>query len=303
MTSDNMKRIVRRAFILLCGCAVVFVLMGMAVLAYFQCFPETLMVTSYTVSENVIQPIRIVHLSDLHNTEFSEDNRELIQTIKAQIPDLIVITGDMINRDDENLDIVCNFIEEIGTIAPVYYGYGNHETTWDDRYGGKLYEALTNAGATVLDCSYCDTEINGTPVRLGGYMGYYRYSGMTTSNPEIWDSEKTFFDEYEATDNYKILLNHIPTVWMDWGNLDKFSVDLVLSGHYHGGQIRIPIWDRGVIAPYVGLFPPYTRGCYEGEKATCVLSAGLGNEYTFVPRINNPPEVVVIDLIPAVSEK
>lgn len=293
-----MKRLGKRIFLLLCGGVLIGVLMGIAVLAYFHLFPEALMVTRYTISGDVNQAIRIVHLSDLHNAEFGEGNMELIETIKAQEPDLIVITGDMINRNDENLDIVCSLIKTISGMAPVYYGYGNHETVWEERYGGTLYQALTNAGAAVLDRDYCDIEISGTSIRVGGYMGYYRYPGMTTSDPAVWASEEAFFDEYETTDAYKILLNHIPTAWMDWGNQDKFSVDLVFSGHYHGGLMRIPFLDSGIYAPYVGLFPKYTQGCFVGETATCVLSAGLGNEYTLLPRINNPPEIVVLDLIP-----
>ncbi|MBR0135429.1 MAG: hypothetical protein IJM18_04450, partial [Clostridia bacterium] len=104
-----------------------------------------------------------------------------------------------------------------------------------------------------------------------------------------------YFAEFEDTDRYKILLDHIPTNWLDWNYRDKYPVDLVLSGHYHGGVVRIPILDRGVYAPYVGWFPPYTKGMFEGEKATCVLTTGLAGAKG-LPRFFNPPEIVTVEL-------
>lgn len=90
----------------------------------------------------------------------------------------------------------------------------------------------------------------------------------------------------------------LPLPWVDWDYIDKFPVDVVFSGHYHGGVIRLPLLDRGVYAPYTGFFPKHTKGVFVGTQATCVLSAGLGSEHA-VPRINNPPEVAVVDLVPS----
>lgn len=92
----------------------------------------------------------------------------------------------------------------------------------------------------------------------------------------------------------KILLGHIPTPWLDWRYIDKYDVDLIFSGHYHGGEIKFP-FVGGLYAPYVGAFPEYTEGVFKGEKGTCILSAGLGSEH-FV-RFNNPPQLVVADLV------
>lgn len=89
----------------------------------------------YTLEENIAAPIRIVQLSDLHNAEFGEENSELIGLVEEQSPDLIVMTGDMLNRDDENTEIVCNLISSLNEIAPVYFGYGNHEKEWEDNFG------------------------------------------------------------------------------------------------------------------------------------------------------------------------
>jgi len=120
---------------------------------------------------------------------------------------------------------------------------------------------------------------------------------MTTKDEEQQQIEGRFFVSFQDTSRYKILLNHIPTQWVDWNYINKCPVDLVFCGHYHGGVIRIPIIDQGIYAPYVGWFPPFTKGVYSGSKATCVLSVGLGIEHG-IPRLNNPPEIVVVDLVP-----
>ena len=129
-------------------------------------------------------------------------------------------------------------------------------------------------------------------------MGYYRQPHMINGNTYVVNREIAFADDFENTDRIKLLINHIPTQWVDWQYINKYEIDAVFCGHYHGGMIRIPLIDRGVFAPYVGWFPKYTKGMYTGEKATCILSAGLGTEHS-VPRINNPPEIAVVDLIPS----
>lgn len=254
-------------------------------------------VNLYTIEADITKPLRIVHITDLHNTELGTNNIDLINIIREQHPDLIFTTGDMINRDDPNLDIVCSLIEQLAQIAPVYYGYGNHETDWEETFSQSMADRLTDAGAIVVQDSYVDVDMKGNALRIGGCMNYYRKWGMMVHTQEEWDMEDAFADDFENTDRYKILLNHIPTSFVDWGGVDEYPVDLVFSGHYHGGMIRLPIIDRGVYAPYIGLFPKYTKGVVYGTKAICVLSAGLGTEHA-IPRIFNPPEVVVVDLVP-----
>lgn len=254
-------------------------------------------VSYYVTAVNVTEPIRIVQLTDLHNTEFGENNCELIDVIAEQCPDIIVMTGDMINRDESTLDIIKNLISKLSEIAPVYYGYGNHETVWEENFAQDLHDELSSAGATVLNNEFVDVVLKEQEIRIGGYMGYYRQPGMFKVDDEQRALELAFADEFEDTDELKILLNHIPTQWVDWDYVNKYPVDVVFSGHFHGGLIRIPIIDRGVYAPYLGLFPKFTKGVYSGSMATCILSAGLGSEY-WIPRINNPPEIVVVDLVP-----
>lgn len=253
-----------------------------------------LRVTTYTVETALMESIRIVHLTDLHSCVYGENNDKLVQLVARQEPDLILMTGDMLSRDDDGPGVVCALIPRLLEIAPVYYGYGNHEMQWENRTGESLAPALKAAGAIVLDTAYLDVTVNGQALRIGGYHGYYRQPGMYDISPAQHQAELDFAEDFENTDRYKILLSHIPTAWLDWGCRDTCPVDLVLSGHYHGGQINLPLVG-GLAAPYVGLFPEYTRGLYVGEQATCVLSAGVGTE-KILPRINNLPEVVVVEL-------
>ena len=208
------------------------------------------------------------------------------------------MTGDMLNRSDPNTQIVEQLIRDLAPIAPVYYGYGNHETGWEARHQKDLHEIFSAAGATVLESEYVDIEIKGQKLRIGGYMGYWLQPHMMTSDQEQKKREFQFFADFSNTERQMILLNHIPTAWLDWHYIDRASAGIVFCGHYHGGTVRIPLLDQGLFAPYVGWFPPYTRGVFQGKETTCILSAGLGNEHV-VPRMNNPPEVVVVDLLPA----
>ena len=284
--------IFRLVLILLCILSVALITIFIFVLTHVN---ENLVVTDYTVEAGLINPIRIVQLTDLHNAQFGKNNRELIELVNKQNPDIIAMTGDMINKEDEDIHVICNLVKELSTVADVYYGMGNHEVSWIKTFGDRLKQELTEAGAIIVDEECLNIEINGNPVCLGGYMGYYRTPHMLSASEEEQEKDVEFMDEFEASERYKILLNHIPTNWVDWGYLDNYDVDLVFCGHYHGGIIQFPIVKRGLYAPYIGWFPEHIKGEYTGTYGTCILSTGLGSEYV-IPRINNPPEIVVVDL-------
>jgi len=258
-----------------------------------------LTVSRYVIrSEKVDDAVRIVFLSDLHGREFGSDNKDLLKKISAEEPDVIALVGDIFNKDadPDEIDRMCGFIQRAAEIAPVYFSLGNHERGYLRTHDVDLLERVRQSGAVVLENEYADVEVNDVPIRIGGYMGYYRAPIMTTSDPEQVELEQLFADAFEDTDRFKLLLNHIPTMWLDWTGINRYPVDLVLSGHYHGGLIRIPILEQGLYAPYVGKYPPYTKGMFEGSRATCVLTTGLtGNE---LPRFFNPPEIVTVDLTP-----
>ena len=268
-----------------------------AVLLYGFASSLFLHVETVSVVTDVVSPIRVVHLTDLHNAQFGKDNAKLIDKAAAQNPDLIIMSGDMLNEDDPNTEIVTALISDLSLIAPVYFGYGNHEKHWEKIHGKDLRPLLEQAGATVVDNDYIDLEFKNTDFRIGGYMAYYPVPHMSTHDKAQEALELAFAEDFENTDRLKILINHIPTGWVDWNYVDKYPVDIVFSGHYHGGAIRIPILDQGLYAPYVGLFPHFTKGVYSGKEATCILSAGLGIEH-HIPRFYNPPEIMVVDLMP-----
>ena len=257
-------------------------------------------VNKYTVSDAAIKnPIRIVFFSDLHGREFGIGNYRLLDKIAAQKPDLICMVGDLFNEDadEAEIDRVCAMIESATAIAPVYFSLGNHEFAYAQENGDYLVQRVSSTGAVVLDNEFLDLTIQGTEVRLGGYMGYYKNPHMMVSDKDQQHLESVFVWEFEHTDRYKILLNHIVTQWVDWGAIDRNPVDLVLSGHYHGGVVRIPFCNQGLFTPYIGWFPPFTKGLFKGKTATCILTTGMAGSYG-IPRFFNPAEICVVDLLP-----
>lgn len=240
-------------------------------------------------SEKIQEKFRIVQLTDLHNMEFGSGNHRLIEKIDELQPDLITMVGDMLNRDDESLEVVTDLISQLSENYKVFFSLGNHETDYEENFDTDLKEPLEKAGAVVLDNEYQEIEINGEIIYIGGISSY----GLI--EPSGDGSEYRFLKEFEQLDGFKLLMCHIPAGMLLWRGLEIWNVDLVLSGHEHGGQIILP----GIGPLYSqdeGFFPTYTCGQYEMSGHTLILSRGLGNSSRFVPRINNVPEIVYIDV-------
>lgn len=259
---------------------------------------HTLTVTRYQIETDCLTaPVRLVHLTDLHNSEFGEGNSELIELVKKQEPDLILMTGDMLNGREERTDVAENLIRALDEIAPVYASYGNHEVTHESEFGFSIVRKYIDAGAVFLERKYEDIVVNGQNLRLGGIYGFC-LSERYLKWGEAKMRELVFLEEFQDTEAYTVLMAHLPTCWIQNDNLDAWDIDCVLSGHEHGGQIRLP-FIGGLYAPDRGFFPGKASGVYlssDGESAM-VLSRGLGSS-SRIPRINNMPEVVVVDLIP-----
>lgn len=252
---------------------------------------KCLIVRQYTYrNPKIAAPIRAVQLTDLHNYQYGRDNQRLIAKIQKQKPDVIFMTGDMLNEDEDRTDIVLHLVREACAIAPVYFSLGNHEVGYEKTYGeGDLTEQLEAAGAVVLEKEYVDTKIAGQEVRIGGVYGYLL--------PEDWEdgSEQRFLEAFVQTDRLKILLSHVPEGLLLWKSMEYWDVDLVFSGHVHGGQVRVP-FVGGLFDPEEGFFPMYTRGMFSCGNGTMILSAGLGSSRG-IPRVNNLPEIVVCDIV------
>lgn len=258
--------------------------------------------SSYQISSDKINtPVRILQLTDLHNSEFGENNQELIDRVVSQSPDLILITGDLLNSDEPRTDIATNLISSVYDIAPVYISLGNHEMEYQDNFGVNIIELYQAAGAEVLEYQYEDITVNGQQLRLGGIYGYClpeKYLETDEADPE----ECVFLTDFQSTDLYTILMCHIPVCWMINDGLEEWDVDCVLSGHLHGGQVVLPLIG-GVYAPDMGWFPGTLKGIFSSKTGNkeLILSSGLGNTEV-IPRINNIPEIVVVDLVPQSSK-
>lgn len=252
---------------------------------------KLLSVSRYEYQNDKIEnPIKAIQLSDLHNAEFGSGNSRLLDKIKKEDPDVIFMTGDMLDDSVNRTDIVLHLVEESVKIAPVYYSLGNHELSYSDTFDkeGTFYEKLQQAGAVVLDKDYTDTVIAGQEVRVGGIYGY-------VLDEERGDgSEQRFMEEFQNTDRFKILLSHIPEGLLLWKSMEYWDVDLVFSGHVHGGQMRLP-FIGGLFDPEEGWFPTYTKGMHACGHGTMILSAGLGSSGR-VPRVNNLPSIVVCEV-------
>ena len=249
-----------------------------------------LTVTGYELDSKKIQEkFKIVQLTDLHNMEFGDKNRRLINKINKLQPNLVCMVGDMLNRDNESLTVVTDLIKQLAEKYKVFFSLGNHETDYEKNFSTDLKRPLEEAGAVVLDNEYQEIEINGNKMYIGGISSY----GLI--EPSGDGSEYRFMKEFEQLDGFKLLMCHIPAGMLLWKGLETWNVDLVLSGHEHGGQIILP-----VIGPLFsqdeGFFPTYTSGQYEIAGHTLILSRGLGNSNRFVPRFNNIPEIVYTDV-------
>lgn len=248
-------------------------------------------------SDKIAIPIKVLQLTDLHNSEFGENNQELIDRIASQSPDLILLTGDLLNSGEFVTEIAANLISSLCQIAPVYLSFGNHEIEYRDNFNRDIAQLYQSAGATVLNYEYKDIIINGQPLRIGGIYGYClpdKYLETGEADP----GECKFLWDFENTDRYKILLSHLPIAWMKNDGLEEWDIDCVFSGHLHGGQVILP-GIGGVYAPDMGWFPGQLKGIFDSEdgKRHLVLSSGLGNT-ELVPRFNNIPEIVCVELMP-----
>ena len=225
---------------------------------------------------------RIAHISDLHNTTIGKDNEKLLRWLEQTQPDLIAITGDMIDSRHTDVEAALGFAAEAAKIAPCYFAPGNHESRVPEYI--QLKEGLLALGVTVLEDAQVLLEREGQRIRIVGLVD----PAFFGDHPQtIRDTLPALCDDTQ----YTLLLSHRPELFDIYA---ENSVDLVLSGHAHGGQFRLPLVG-GVYAPHQGLFPPYDGGIYTESNTHMIVSRGIGN--SIVPlRINNRPEIILVEL-------
>lgn len=239
---------------------------------------------------NSFNNFKIVHISDLHNKEFGKIQKNIINKIKETNPDIIVITGDIIDSYDTNVQISSDFINGVSKMAPVYYVPGNHESRILDDYIS-LKTQMQTAGVHVLENEFITISKGNDKINIIGMNDpNFEYLKLTgTTDEEIAVNNLSVLTK--NLNGYTILLSHRPELINTYAS---FDINLVFSGHAHGGQVRIP-FVGGVIAPNQGLFPKYTSGLHEVKNTKMIISRGLGNS-AFPFRVNNRPEIVVATL-------
>lgn len=236
----------------------------------------------------VFNGYKILHISDLHNKSFGKNQKILLEKIEAESPDIIVITGDLIDRRKYDLKPAEILVESAIKIAPVYYVSGNHEA-WSGKYKS-IKEMLTRLGVDVLDNRKIDISINNEKITLLGVSDPNFLTSTYFDDTNILNMEENL-DDLSNTSNFQILLSHRPELFKLY---NEKNIDLIFSGHAHGGQFRLP-FIGGVIAPNQGFFPKYTSGVYKMNQSTLIVSRGLGN--SIIPiRLFNRPELVVVTL-------
>ena len=266
------------------------ILLLFIVIAWLVWSNKTVKTTDIIVSSNNLPTefnnYKIAHISDFHNAEFGEKNSKIIDILKNQNPDIIAVTGDLVDSNHTNIDIAVSFMKQAVKIAPCFYVTGNHEA-WTEQYD-ELESKLIECGVNILHDTYFYLEKNGTKIKLVGI-----YDPSFTKGYELTEESiiETKLKEFELEDSYTILLSHRPEYFKTYVNS---NIDLVLTGHAHGGQFRLP-FIGGLVAPNQGLFPKYDSGLFTENNTNMVVSRGIGNSIIPV-RINNRPEVIIIKL-------
>ena len=227
---------------------------------------------------------KIAHVSDLHNAELGENNEKLLSLIKNASPDVIFFTGDIIDGQKPDIPVAIEFINAAAEIAPIYYIMGNH----DPHGTGETYpEGVTfNENITVLHNEYVFWQKGESKIQIIG-VDDPMYASAENEEEYIRSQIKG----YKDSEDFKILLSHRPELFDVYV---EYDMNLVFSGHAHGGQFRLP-FIGGLYAPHQGKFPKYDSGVHTEKNTTLVVSRGLGNS-TFPLRINNSPEVIIVTL-------
>ena len=270
---------------------------GLGLLLFFALgLDQRMTVRHYRIeTEKLDHPVRIVLVTDLHSCRYGDGQKELLDEIENQHPDVILLGGDIFDNrfPDQNTEL---FLAGIFDICPVFYVTGNHECWAEGSRFQKYIEILNSYGVKRLSGNSEILVAGGEKIRICG-----------VDDPDItfvrnWDTERGFTDfqtqmrqlmQEEPDDKYTVLLTHRPELLEVYAAV---GFDLVLAGHAHGGQWRIPGILNGLFAPEQGFFPKLAGGRYREKNTEMIVSRGLARESVSLPRFYNRPELVVIDL-------
>lgn len=241
-----------------------------------------------------LEGYHIVQISDLHNAKFGKNNQKLVDRIRECEPDMIVLTGDLVDSNHTNVDRAVQFVDEIVKICPVYYVTGNHEYWLEKSEYDELMSGLADAGVVILDNQVVEISRGDAKFRLVGLDDRSLSDGTLGMllKDQAGQKEETADNENSGEKELTVVLAHEPQYLARYA---LAGVDLVLSGHAHGGQFRLP-FVGGIVAPDQGFFPEYTAGEYYMDGTEMIVSRGLGNSVIPV-RLFNYPEIVCVELV------
>ena len=270
----------RKRMIVLCLSAAL-----LAALAIWIAWGNTaLEISTYRIENKDIpasfEGFRIAQISDFHDAEIGKENEGLIKRLKECKPDMIVITGDFIDSRRTDVENSLDFAREAVKIAPCYYVTGNHEGRSSAYIS--LRDGLVEIGVHVLENEFVDIEKEGDIITLIG-----------AKDQSLGLDEEVILNAGAIENRFTVLLAHRP---ITFSLAVEADVDLMLSGHNHGGQFRLPLVG-GLFAPNQGFFPEYDAGAYVDGNSTMIISRGIGNS-AFPFRVNNRPEIVMVELVP-----
>ncbi|MED1266561.1 metallophosphoesterase [Bacillus mycoides] len=266
------------------------ILVGISIFLYLQ--NNLISITEVKITSSKIpssfKGFKILQISDLHNKKFGDNQETLIQKVKSINPDIIAITGDLIDSKSYDPEVSMELIRELVKKYPVYFVTGNHEK-WSGKYND-LEKELKQHHVTVLRNEHVSIQIGGQDIHILGIDDPEFVTGNRDGGNVVKDEIIKAKFEMQP-DTYNVLLSHRPEFLTEYADE---QIDLVLSGHAHGGQVRLP-FIGGLVAPNQGILPTYTAGLYEKQNTSMVVSRGLGN--SIIPqRIFNRPELVVVQL-------
>ncbi len=291
---EKRKHLIRN--ILLSFLALLICFIGYAAASYYSSKNYVECTTYEYPSERIDKEVNVVVLSDVHAHMFGEDNKKLLAKVKEAKPDIILAVGDIINFYEESPDFLFHLISQLKEIAPTYYSVGNHEVELMNVKQFDLQNGVESAGGIYLDQEFVDVDVKGQALRIGGLYDYSYNYAQVPQEQYVEKSSYQYLQSFENSDRFKIMMSHRPESFLTDAQDAKWDIDLVVSGHEHGGQIRLP-FIGGFYSTHLGLFSEFLDDYHIVNGIPMVISRGLGtHESNVPPRMYNIPEIVKITI-------
>ena len=238
-----------------------------------------MVINQYTIPAKIEKDFKFVFISDIHNA----DIEPIVDMIEKSDAEAVLVSGDFIH-DSEYYEKGLDVLARSAASKPTFVSLGNHER----KFKGDLVPLILKTGVTLLD----DAATTFRGIHIGGLSSGYGWDEAQANTKKTPAPNLTWLSEFATLDGYKILLSHHPEYYAPY--ISSLPIDLVLSGHAHGGQWRF--FGHGIFAPGQGFFPKYTSGLYDGQYGKMLVGRGLGDSHILPPRINNKTEMIEVTL-------